>query len=209
MFRRSRIALAGIVAAGALVLSGATPTHAAVPHTARAAAPVPPGFRLSSLRSAVPDLPYRVELFPDIPKSFCLNSVGYGQQTDLGSCVGLSQEWHIDLLSPIDSRGGAWAEIINMNDGYCLDAQNNATGSPNTNGDHVNSWPCDALAQQRWYFWPIANGDWMIVNGFNTNKVLDARTSGPWKPTVPGDPVQVWDHVGTPQQAWVIWDVGN
>jgi hypothetical protein len=28
-------------------------------------------------------------------------------------------------------------------------------------------------------------------------KVLDARTSGIFNPTVENDPVQVWDHVGT------------
>jgi hypothetical protein len=45
----------------------------------------------------------------------------------------------------------------------------------------------------------------MIVNGFNTNKVLDARTSGVWNPGVENDPCQLWDHVGTPQQAWIVF----
>jgi Ricin-type beta-trefoil lectin domain-like len=201
MFRRPLVALRAAIAAGALILSSAAGAQA----TAHSAKVTMPARGASGVRPATGVFPQGyISLRPDYPGSGCLNSHGYNMQTRLEACPIPASTWFVTYLSGIDTRGGVWVQLSDVNDGYCLDAQDNATGSPNINGDHVNSWPCDGAAQQRWYFWPIANNDWMIVSGFNTNKVLDARTNNIWNPATPGDPVQVWDHVSTPQQAWIV-----
>jgi len=208
MSRNLRIALGTATAISALVLSSTTVAQAATAQTANATAP---GRSLSSIRPAAvtPDTPIGpVQISNAYHLGYCLNARGYNQQLDIDDCSRQSAWWTITPLTPIDSRGGVWAQISDHNFGYCMDAQDNATGSPNTNGDHVNSWPCDGAAQQRWYLWPLGGGTWMIVSGFNTNKVLDARTSGSWNPSVIGDPIQVWDHLGTIQQSWEFFGPG-
>lgn len=185
MFRTRRVALGATIAISALVLTGATGARAE-------AASFPTG-----LHNLAPDY---------APRAYCLNQNPRGQQANLDLCYYASAQWNITLLSAVDSRGGAWVKLQDQYYGFCLDAEADSGGQPNINGDHVNSWPCDGTYQQSWYLWPIANGDWMIINGgdLNHNMVLDARTSGSWNPSVEGDPVQVWQSVGTPQQAWKV-----
>jgi hypothetical protein len=205
MSRNLRVALGATAAISALVLSSAAAAQATTAQTAKAAASA---SGASSIRSAAatPNFPTGTKhLWPVYsPGSWCLNATGYNQQANLENCNWQSTMWTITRLTPVDSRGGAWVQLQDQYYSYCLDAQDNATGSPNNNGDHVNSWPCDGASQQQWYLWPVANGHWMIVNHFNTNKVLDARTSGGWNPHIEGDPVQVWDSNGSAQQTWVI-----
>jgi hypothetical protein len=205
MSRNLRVALVATTAISALVLSSATMAQATTAQNPKATASA---RGASSIRSAA-----ATTNFPTGTKhlwttytlgSWCLNATGYGQQANLENCNFQSAMWTITRLSPIDSRGGAWVQFQDQYYGYCLDAEDAANGSPNTNGDHVNSWPCDGALQQQWYLWPIANGHWMIVNHFNTNKVLDARTNSSWNPHIEGDPVQVWDSNGSGQQTWVI-----
>ena len=198
-----RVVLGAITAISALVLPGATAAQATTaPRTLE-------GHASSSLSAPLPSVP--VDISPDMSPnvSYCLISVGIGQQTVLNNCDSATSAWNINRISPTDSRGGAWVTIENTWQTLCLDAQDNATGTPNINGDHVNSWPCDGAAQQAWYLWPLANGDCMIINGWdlNHNMVLDARTNSTWNPGIPGDPVQIWTSVGTPQQSWILSEV--
>lgn len=207
MSTRLRVALGAASAVTALAVACAAGAQATTARTANGTAPARDA---SSIRSAAvtPALysgtirlmnAYR-------PSDWCLNAVGYGRQLDLEDCSQQSAFWTITRVSAIDSRGGAWVTLRDQRYGYCMDAQDNATGSPNTSGDHVNSWPCDRASQQNWYFWPLGAGPgvgtFMIVNGFNTNMVLDARTNTVWNPSLITDPVQLWQHVGTIQQSW-------
>jgi hypothetical protein len=86
----------------------------------------------------------------------------------------------------------------------CLDAENDANGSPNNDGDKVQIWDClPNDMQQQWYPWPEANGNFEFVNRFNTSMVLDARSDSGWGTTVVGTPLQLWTANYSPQQEWL------
>lgn len=207
MGRNLRSTLGATAAVGALVLSSTAATQASTGPAAKAA----PARGASSSRSPAATQAFpangRHWLWTTYSNSGCLAPTGLGFQTVLFGCddpTGLNR-WVLTRTSPIDSRGGAWVSLQDViSDGGCLAAEDDSNFSPNTNGDPVITEPCDGAAEQTWYLWPLGGGVWMIVNRFNTNKVLDARTSGGATPSEDGDPVQLWDHVGTPQQGWEI-----
>lgn len=213
MPRHHRAVLGVSAAISALILSSGAAAQAATVHPPKpsASAHYPSLIRPASSRAIANAPSGDVTILSLYPGGGYLTSNGEGKQATLGDVSG-NVSWEIEPITAVDSRGGEWVTIMNLTDGLCLDAQDNATGSPNTNGDHVNSWGCDLAKQQQWYLWPLGNGVTMIVSGFNTNKVLDGRTElnctpSPGHPCTPsdqGDPVQVWDHLGDAQQSWEI-----
>src|SRR5262249_13147440 len=153
MFRTRRIALGATIAISALALSTATTAHATTPPKATASTSF---------------IPSQISLAPDYaPSSWCLNANPQGHQANLDNCDFQSAHWDVTLLSPVDSRGGAWVTLKDQYYNLCLDAEDDGGGTPNINGDHVNSWPCDGAYQQSWYFWPLGNCDYKIINGWD------------------------------------------
>ncbi|MEV0403447.1 RICIN domain-containing protein [Actinoallomurus sp. NPDC050550] len=104
------------------------------------------------------------------------------------------QDWY--FLAVSSNSSGTWYQI-NDQHGKCLDADLNHI---NSLGDKVQVWDCNGSAQQHWYA-PNGNNT-ELINGANTNFVLDARTDGTWNPSMNGDPLQLYSPNGSPQQTW-------
>lgn len=203
-----RLALAVTAAISALVLSSSAAAHATTAQAPKATASGP--HSSSSLSTAAtPNFPSSSgwhQLWPAYPNPWCLYDNGRGLQTTMNNCASGFARWTINRTSRIYSDGGAWVTIRNLQDGLCLDAEDDAGGHPTINGDHVNAWPCDGAAQQYWYIFPLGDGTWGIFNDFNFpwGKWLDCNTNNIWNPARQGDQVQLWDHNGQPQQKWII-----
>ncbi|MBS2966827.1 RICIN domain-containing protein, partial [Actinocrinis puniceicyclus] len=106
------------------------------------------------------------------------------------------------LTPPVPFTAGT--TLRNLDGGLCLDAVNNATTNPSTNGDNVQLWTCNGSVQQNWTFHPVAgNPGWYTITNGYAGLCLDASnsTSGP-NPTTNGDNVQLWTCNGYTQQEW-------
>jgi hypothetical protein len=127
-------------------------------------------------------------------------SLANGTRVVLGYCEGADYGWTFYPQAPTGSSD--WYTI--QLGGKCLDAENDAGGSPNNDGDKVQIWDClPNDMQQQWYPWPLANGDSEFVNRFNTSMVLDARSDSGWGTTVVGTPLQLWTANYSQQQEWI------
>ena len=124
-----------------------------------------------------------------------------GTRVVLGSCEGYNFIWSFYPKAPTGQSDWFTIQLGNM----CLDAENDAGGSPNNDGDKVQIWQClPNDMQQQWYPWPEANGNYEFVNRFNTSMVLDARSDSGWGSTVIGTPLQLWTANYQPQQEWTM-----
>lgn len=129
--------------------------------------------------------------------SFCLQGNGWKNSVTIGTCYGTGgaqPTWDWVPITGTDVHGGRWWEVIDNNNGLCLDADINTIGH---DGSKVQEWPCNNTAQQHWYAWPQNGGGYEIVNGYNTNYVLDCQNVL-WT----GQAVYLWTANYQPQQIW-------
>jgi hypothetical protein len=89
----------------------------------------------------------------------------------------------------------------------CLDAENDAGGKPNRDGDRVQVWECNAQAQQGWHFWELSFDRYYVQNDF-AGLCLDAENDGASSPYNWGDKVQLWTCNGQEQQIWRLTSTG-
>ncbi len=124
-----------------------------------------------------------------------------GTRVVLGYCDGTYFQWTFYPQAPTGQSD--WFTI--QQGGMCLDAENDAGGSPNNDGDKVQIWQClPNDMQQQWYPWPEANGNFEFVNRYNTSMVLDAKSDSGWGTTVIGTPLQLWTANYSQQQEWTL-----
>ena len=123
-----------------------------------------------------------------------------GDPIQLWSCNGDSQQkWNFN------ENVGSYGTITNGYAGLCLDARDDATYNPGTDGDPVQLWSCNGGSQQQWE--PVYEEDssgtyyYALVNKAD-GLVLDARDDATWNPTKDGDPVQLWGWLGGANQLW-------
>ncbi|MEV6937352.1 RICIN domain-containing protein [Streptomyces sp. NPDC051132] len=97
----------------------------------------------------------------------------------------------------------AWYQVKNAGSGACLDAADWGTGD----GTAVQQWTCGAgQANQRWQFRPTGDGDYQVVNQYNS-KAWDVE-GGPGA-TADGARVQLWTYGGGTNQQWKAEPAGT
>src|SRR5580658_6382818 len=131
----------------------------------------------------------------------------------LGACLGVSTasasvavaQSHSDLalsgLRLVKARPEALGSgpyiIQNGYSGLCLDAEADAHGNPDNDGDTVQLWVCNGGTNQDWYFGP---GE-ILMNGTG-GLCLDAEADAHGNPDDDGDRVQLWSCNGHSNQNW-------
>lgn len=86
------------------------------------------------------------------------------------TCDNTTNGFSWEQVSSTDSRGGAWFHI-HYGTG-CMVPNWIYSGAP-----VVISGPCTSSTDYKWYAWPLSSGLFELVNGTNTNLVLDLNQS--------------------------------
>ena len=92
------------------------------------------------------------------------------------------EKWNVEMA-------GGTQTISQSAVDFCLDLN----GGDTTNGNLVQVWECNGLANQQWVF---ADGTFQIQYYADKSKCVDAGS------LKPGSKLQIWDCNGTPQQHW-------
>jgi hypothetical protein len=97
--------------------------------------------------------------------------------------------WDLERLGSYDSRGGAWYVLAWGH--LCMVPNWTTVGSPVV----LTGWCGDVTGGEKaWYAWPVGNGKYELVNGGNTNLVLDMNASN--------GRLQVWTANYSDNQKW-------
>lgn len=110
-----------------------------------------------------------------------------GDKVQLWDCNGqANQHWIVNIPNTMSATG----TVVNVASGKCLDAEDDANGNPNNNGDKVQLWTCNGSQNQQWF---ASDGD-----GFGNayGLALDAEQDAKGNPTENGDKVQLWQSTG-------------
>ena len=130
--------------------------------------------------------------------NFCLIGHGWKNSVTIGGCYSgpnhVQPLWRWVPVTGTDAHGGRWWEVIDTSNGLCLDADTNTIGHE---GSKVQEWSCNNAAQQHWYAWPLNGGGYEIINGYNTNYVLDCQNAS-WVDQT----VYLWTANYQRQQEW-------
>lgn len=122
-----------------------------------------------------------------------------GDPVQLWSCNGGTQQhWNFN------ENVGSYGTVTNAASGKCLDATNDASHNPGTNGDPVQLWTCNGGAQQQWKLVLQANipNTYALINLYSYAQALDATSDATHNPGTDGDPAQLWSWTGTENQLW-------
>src|SRR5580658_4751520 len=133
----------------------------------------------------------------------------------LGACLGVTTasasvavaQSHSDLaLSGLrlvkagsDVLGSGPYIIQNGYAGLCLDAEADAHGNPDDDGDSVQLWICNGHSNQNW---DATNDNGNTIANGTGGLCLDAEADAHGNPADDGDKVQLWSCNGQSNQNW-------